>query len=399
MIENIRKKYNETFSEEKYQAFLNDINSAFNHNITFRVAESPVFFDKAFKKKITQAGEQIVDFLVNSDLNKITAHAIPAGFEVPNQTPHTHFLAIDFAICKDEKGEITPQLIEFQGFPSLFAFQNYIGDKYREHFYVPNEFSQFFDGVDSENYLKTLGEIILNGHAPEHVILLEIEPYKQSTAIDFIVTEAYFGVKPICITDVIKEGRSLFYNNNGVKTEIKRIYNRVIFDELVRRDDLKYQFYLTDDVEVEWAGHPNWFFRISKYLMPFIKSEFVPECRFLSDFEEIPSDLENYVFKPLFSFSGTGIKFHVTQQDIDEVPLEERHLYLLQRKVQYEPVLQAPDGKVKVEVRLLYLWPEKDQRPQLMVNLSRLSRGEMIGVKYNKDKTWVGGNVCFFERD
>jgi len=238
MIESIRKKYNEIFTEEKYQAFLNDINTAFGHEITFRVAESPVFFDKAFKKKITKAGEEIVDFLVNHDLNEITKYAIPEGFEVPNQTKHAHFLAIDFAICKDQQGELNPQLIEFQGFPSLFAFQNYIGDKYREHFYVPDGFSQFFDGVQSENYLKIFGDILLNGHAPEHVILLEIEPYTQSTAIDFIVTETYFGVKPVCITEVIKEGRKLYYINNGVKTEIKRIYNRVIFDELVRRQDL-----------------------------------------------------------------------------------------------------------------------------------------------------------------
>jgi hypothetical protein len=184
---------------------------------------------------------------------------------------------------------------------------------------------------------------------------------------------------------------------NGVKTEIKRIYNRVIFDEFSRRTDLKCQFNLTEDIDVEWAGHPNWFFRVSKYVMPFLDSPYVPQSRFLSDVHEIPTDLENYVLKPLFSFSGTGVKFHVTRQDIDEIPAEERAGFMLQRKVKYEPVLQAPDGLVKVEVRLLYFWEPQNEKPELVVNLSRLSRGEMIGVKFNRDKTWVGGNVCFFE--
>jgi hypothetical protein len=399
MIEAIRKRYNAEFTEDKYQNFLTDINSEFNFPINFRVAETPVFFDKEFKKLITQAGEEIVDFLVKSDLNKLTANAIPDGCSVPNQTSHTHFLAIDFAICKDEDGNLLPQLIELQGFPSLFAFQNYIGDKYRQHFYVPDNFSQFFNGVNSSIYLEKLKRILLGNHSTENVILLEIEPFKQGTAIDFIATEHYFGIKPVCITEVIKEGKNLYYLKNGIKTQIKRIYNRVIFDELIRRTDLKYDFHLTDDVNVEWAGHPNWFFRISKFIMPYLKSRFVPECRFLSEYQTFPTDLENYVFKPLFSFSGTGIKFHVTLEDLEQVPVNERHLYLLQRKVQYEPILQAPDGKVKVEVRLLYLWEDGEDRPKLMVNLSRLSRGEMIGVKYNKDKTWVGGNVCFFERD
>ena len=194
-----------------------------------------------------------------------------------------------------------------------------------------------------------------------------------------------------------REGRKLFYKKDGKRTEIRRIYNRVIFDELVKRPDLKLSFNLTEDVDVEWAGHPNWFFRISKYTMPLIKSRFIPECRYLSDFREFPHDLENFVLKPLFSFSGSGVVFHVTSADLNAVPESRRHEFMLQRKVQYQPVVQAPDGMVKVEIRLLFLWDEGQVRPQLVTNLARLSRGEMIGVKYNKDKTWVGGSVCFFE--
>jgi hypothetical protein len=229
--------------------------------------------------------------------------------------------------------------------------------------------------------------------------LLEIDPLKQNTAIDFIITEKITGVSPVHIGDLKREGRKLFYRKNEKKIPIHRIYNRVIFDELVKRSDLKLDFNLTEDVDVEWAGHPNWFFRISKYAMPFIKGQYVPECKFLSEYESWPIDLENYVLKPLFSFSGSGVIFHVKKSDLDFIPENERENFLLQRKIQYEPVIQAPDGNVKTEIRLLFLWEDNQPRPIPVTNLARLSRGEMIGVKFNKDKTWVGGSVCFFEPD
>ena len=185
---------------------------------------------------------------------------------------------------------------------------------------------------------------------------------------------------------------------NGIEIAVHRIYNRVIFDELLGKPELKTDFHLTEDVDVEWAGHPNWFFYISKYTMPFLTSDAVPESKFLSDYTTFPADLQNYVLKPLFSFSGSGVMFHVTESDILKIPVPDRKNFMLQRKVHYEPVVQAPDGLVKTEIRLLFLWDDGAARPQLITNLARLSRGEMIGVKFNKDKTWVGGSVCFFEQ-
>jgi hypothetical protein len=397
MVTEIRKRYNQEFTEEKYLAFLEDINSSFNFKVHFRIAESPVFFPKSFKETLQKAGDSIIKTLLRPDFKTLTEKAVPKELFVPNEDKHSLFLALDFAVCLDQNGELNPQLIELQGFPSLFGFQDFIQAKYREHFYVPENYSVFFNGYNSEKYRERFKNVLLNGHHPNNVIILEIEPYKQSTAIDFIVTESITGVKPVCLTDVIREDKQLFYMRDGVKTEIKRIYNRVIFDEFSRRTDLNCQFNLTEDVNVEWAGHPNWFFRISKYVMPFLDSPYVPPSRFLSDVQEIPADLENYVLKPLFSFSGSGVKFHVTPQDIDEIPYEDRTGFMLQRKVKYEPILKAPDGLIKVEVRLLYFWEQQNEKPELVVNLSRLSRGEMIGVKFNRDKTWVGGNVCFFE--
>ncbi|MCU0355660.1 MAG: hypothetical protein MUD08_18280 [Cytophagales bacterium] len=397
MLPIVRKQYNEAFTEAKYQSFLDDLNTSFGYRIPFRVAETPVFVSADLRDALQRAGDEIVDVLVRPDFKQLTAAAVPNGLHVPNEDDHTLFLALDFAVCRDENGAFLPQLIELQGFPSLYGFEDWVAHKYRTHFPVPENMTHLFGGYDSVRYRERLRQALLNGHPAENVILLEIEPMKQNTAIDFLVTEQYTGIKPVCLSEIIREGRNLFYMNNGVKTPVRRIYNRIIFDELLRRDDLTRSFNLTEDVDVEWAGHPNWFFRISKYTMPFLKSRYVPDCRFLSDYEVFPTDLENYVLKPLFSFSGQGVKYHVTTSDLGEILVAERKDYLLQRKVNYEPVLQAPDGKVKVEIRLLFLWEKDRPRPELLLNLARLSRGEMIGVKYNKDKTWVGGTVCFFE--
>jgi hypothetical protein len=397
MVPEIRKKYNAVFTEEKFKSFLNDMNGEFNYTIPFRIAESPVFIPKQFKKKIDEACNEIISFLLRDDFRKISAKAIPANLNVPNESTHTLFLAIDFGICKDEKGEINPQLIELQGFPSLFGWQHYLAKKFRQHFYAPDNYDHLFSGLDESSYTQLLKKNILGHHEPQYVILLEIEPEKQNTRIDFLLTEQMLGIKTVCISQIIKEEKNLFYVHEGKKAPIHRIYNRVIFDELEKRDDLKCGFNLTDAVNVEWAGHPNWFFRISKYLMPYLKSKYIPESYFLNELKTIPNDLENYVLKPLFSFSGSGIKFNVTHKEIEEI--KDRENFMLQRKVKYEPVLQSPDEPVKVEVRMLYLWEPKSARPQLIINMARLSKGEMIGVKYNLNKTWVGGSVGFYEKD
>lgn len=395
MIPAVRSAYNKSFSESKYKAFLAELDGLYRHAITFRVAETPVFVGLDFKNQLLKASNEIVDFLTRGDVKKLTDAAIPPNLRVPNETNHTLFLALDFAVV-NEGGALEPRLIEMQGFPSLFAWQDVMAAKYREHFDVPGNWQSHF-GLSSETYRAKLKNVLLNGYDPNQVILLEIDPIKQNTAIDFLATKDFTGIEPVHIGDVEREGRKLFYKKDGKRLEIRRIYNRVIFDELVKRPDLKLSFNLIEDVDVEWAGHPNWFFRISKYTMPLIKSRFIPECRFLSDYQEFPHDLENFVLKPLFSFSGSGVVFHVTSADLNAVPESHRHEFMLQRKVQYQPVVQTPNGMVKVEIRLLFLWEEGQVRPQLVTNLARLSRGEMIGVKYNKDKTWVGGSVCFFE--
>lgn len=397
MIPQIRQRYNELFTDEKYQALRQWLYAPYNYEIEFRIAETPVFIPKALTDHIVQACDEIIDVIVRPDFKQITEKAVPEGLFVPKEDEHTLCLAIDFAICQDKAtGELIPQLIELQGFPSLYAFQQFIALGYRKFFDIPPQLDYLFSGLTAESYVELLREAFIGKHAVENVILLEVEPEKQKTKIDFYCTQDYLGIKPVCITEVIREGRKLYYMRDGVKTPIYRIYNRVIFDELSRRTDLNLQFNLTEEVEVEWAGHPNWFFRISKYTLPFLKSRYVPETKFLSQYTEFPQDLENYVLKPLFSFAGVGVIFNVTQADIDAIADKEN--YILMKKVEYAPSLHSPDGDIKTELRMLFIWKDGDARPTLATNLVRLGRADLMGVRYNKDKTWVGGSSAFFEK-
>ena len=355
------------------------------------------FVPKSLREKIFQAIDEIHDVICQPDFKELSQDSLAhLPSPIPDEDAHTHFLQMDFGICIDENGELSPQLIEVQGFPSLYFFQHLLAEKYQEHFYAPPNFNHLFKGLDATTYMEQLREFIIGDCPPENVILLEIEPEKQMTRIDFWIAAKHLGLKVLCMTELKHEGKDVYYlDENGQKVAVHRIFNRVIFDELLQRPDLKREFSFLKSYNVKWIGHPNWFFRISKYTMPLIDSQFVPKTYFLHELETYPEDLENYVLKPLYSFAGAGVKFNVTKADLEAVTLPEN--YILQRKVQYAPVVQAPDQAVKCELRMLMLWHENEPRATLVNNLARLSKGEMIGVRYNKDKDWVGASVGFFE--
>lgn len=399
MVPSLRKKFNENFTAERYQAYLDEMNALHPGGLEFRLAETPVFSDKSFTKKILDACESIVDVIVRPDFPELTARAVPAGLSVPNETPHTEFIAFDFGICENEKGELEPQLIEMQGFPTLFAYQVFDSEVTRKHFDIPENYSSYLNGFTKETYIELLREIIVGNHPTENVILLEILPHQQKTRIDFYCSQDYLGIPIVCLTEIIKEGRKLFYLKNGNKVEVKRIYNRVIFDDLQQQsEEIQQQGkILFEDLDVEWVPHPNWFYRISKYTLPFINHPYVPETKFLSDIKEMPVDLEHYVLKPLFSFAGQGVVIDVTKQDIENVKDPEN--WILQRKVKYSDVIITPDIPAKAEVRIFYFWKPGAARPVATHNLARLSKGKMIGVRYNKDKEWVGGSIFYFEQE
>jgi hypothetical protein len=395
MITALRQAYNAAFTTEKYEAFLKHLYGLYDHTPNFRISETPVFIDDTFRDKLIKACDDISDVICRADFKKMTEGAIKPEHRVPNEDAHCTFLVIDFGIC-EENGVLVPKLIELQGFPSLYFFQQDLADTYKVHFELPTNMSPLFGGLDTEGYYSLLKKIIVGGTPPQNVVLLEVEPEKQNTQIDFWATAKRLGINVLCLTKVIKKDKKLYYKNeNGRLVRIKKIYNRVIFDELERRPDLEFGFNFTDDLDVEWLGHPNWFFRISKYTMPFLNSPFVPKTYFLDKIEDVSSlNLSDYVLKPLFSFSGQGVKIHVEKADIDSI--EDKSNWILQEKVHYAPVLDTPSGNTKIEIRMLMVWEKRAKRPTLVNNLIRLSKGEMIGVRYNKDKDWVGASVGLF---
>ena len=106
--------------------------------------------------------------------------------------------------------------------------------------------------------------------------------------------------------------------------------------------------------------------------------------------------MENYVLKPLFSFAGQGVIIDLTADDLKKIRDPEN--WILQRKVKYADVIETPDIPAKVEIRIFYFWKDGEARPVPTQNLARLSKGKMIGVRYNQDREWVGGSIAFFEK-
>ncbi len=398
MVPSIREAYNLAFTQEAYQAYLQELSSKHPGALEFRVAETPIFIDKAFKNKVLDACESIVDVITGFNFKTISRQAIPDNVNVSNENSHPHFIAFDFGICENAAGELEPQLIEMQGFPTLFGYQIFQDEVTRKYFNIPKNYSPYLNGFDTVSYTKLLKEIILGNHAPENVILLEILPHQQKTKIDFYCTSDYTGIPIVCLTELIQEGRDLFYEKAGKKIAVKRIYNRIIFDDLQQQSDAiqeKGKLLLTD-LNVEWVPHPNWFYRISKHTLPYIHHPYVPDTKFLSDIKLIPEDLENYVLKPLFSFAGQGVIIDLLPGDIEKI--QDPHNWILQKKVKYADVIVTPDTPAKAEIRIFYFWKDGTPRPIGTNNLARLSKGKMIGVRYNKDKEWVGGSICYFEK-
>jgi len=304
-------------------------------------------------------------------------------------------LALDFGVCENIAGELEPQLVEMQGFPSLFSFQVMLDEIMRAYASIPATHSSYLNGYTKEKTLQLLKEIIVGDTDPKNVILLDIFPDKQKTRLDFYCTEDLLGIKAVCVTALIAQENKLFYESNGEQIQIKKIFNRLVFDDLQelkgkRIIDITYPW------DVEWISHPNWFYRISKYTLPFMRNQYIPQTYFLHEVKELPADLENYVLKPLFSYAGMGVIIDVTKEDIDKVTDPEN--WILQQKVKYAAAVETPDRNAKVEIRLFYFWKDEWERPVAIHNLTRLSKGKMIGTRYNENETWVGGSISYFEK-
>jgi hypothetical protein len=400
MIPSLRKQFNDNSTPEKYKAFLRRIDSACGTHVQFRLSETPCFFPQSLLNRMASDGEALIRQLVdNPQYRKKSDAAVPPQFKVPNEAPYPMFVQVDFGLVRDTSGALRPKLVELQAFPSLYAYQGHLAQTYID-IYGLEQFAAsrapglkyFLSGLDAESYRELLRRAIVGQHDPENVILMEIHPDQQKTLPDFLLTEKMLGIRTVDITQIKKDGSHLYYERAGKRVPIHRIYNRAIVDELERKQ-VKLAFDWRDELDVEWAGHPNWYFRISKFSIPYLKHDSVPKTWFLDQLDEIPEDLENYALKPLYSFAGLGVVIAPRKQDITAIPAEKQHYYILQERLHFEPVIETPCGPTKAEVRVMYVWLEK-LTPVLTI--IRMGRGLMMGVDHNKNMEWVGASAGLY---
>jgi hypothetical protein len=391
MIPTLRQAFNASFTQEKYARLRREMTTRCGMEIPFALCETPCFFPSALVDRMGEDGKALIRQLVDSpEYHKRSEASIPARFRVPNETAHPMFIQVDFGLVRDAAGDLQPKLVELQAFPSLYAYQPVLSQAYMDVFELDPNLRYFLSGLDSASYKQLLSEAIVAGHDPANVILMEVHPDEQKTRPDFLLTEKLLGIRTVCITRILKQGRRLFYDEGSQQVPIERIYNRAIVDELERKG-IALPFDFRDDLDVEWAGHPNWYFRISKYSIPYLKHPSVPRTWFLDQLTEVPADLENFVLKPLYSFAGLGVVIAPSRKDIDAIPTAKRGEYILQERLNFTPVVATPHGMTKVELRIMYVWLD-ELRPVLTI--VRMGRGLMMGVDQNKNMVWVGSSAA-----
>jgi hypothetical protein len=403
MDPSFRAAFNAAYDDGFYARYLARFEAAVGCKIPFRVAETPLFIPPALRDRLARAATEIVRQISNPALIARMKRAIPPHLDAPGMDALPNCTQVDFAIVRGPSGELEGKVVELQAFPSLYALMVVQSDVMREALApipgLDRPWSLYFSGLDRASFLTRLRRAVLAGEDPEHVILADLDPPRQKTYPDFLATRMLVGIDPVCPTTLIREGRRLFRDVGGRRVPVRRIFNRIVFDELEQKK-VTLPFAYTDDLDVTWCSHPNWYWTWSKYTLPFIDHPAVPRARYVSDLDRIPDDLDRYVLKPLFSFAGAGVKVDPTRADVDAIPAHDRDKWILQEKITYEPALPMPDGNgVKGEVRMMFLRAPDEPEPTLVLNLIRLSRGKMLGVDQNKDLTWVGGSVGIWPAD
>jgi hypothetical protein len=390
LIPELRRQFNAEWKPERYAEFLRRLDDVAGTHVAFRCCETPVFLPKPLLDTMVRYGRELYDQLAsNQQYLAASAATIPPEFRVPDEPQHPLFVQADFGLVRDSTtGEFEPKLVEIQGFPSLYAFQPALADVYREVYSLDSNLQSLLGGLDQAGYLRLLRRAIVGDNDPEETVLLEIQPLQQKTLCDFLLSEKLLGIRAVCVSDVEKRGRELYAGGK----RIRRIYNRVIVDELVRkRPPMNFRF--TDDLAVEWAGHPNWFFRLSKFSLPWFRHVCVPPTFFLNDMPELPANLDEYVLKPLYSFAGLGVQIGPSAEAIAAIPMNERANYILQEKMDFVPTVETPVGATKIEVRIMYIW---DNELKPVTTILRTGRGQMMGVDFNKNLDWVGASAGFY---
>jgi hypothetical protein len=387
LIPSLRRKFNQDWTPAKYARFLALLEERSGVAPQFRHSETPCFLPAQLIDRMARYGLEMVEqLLADPRYQQDSRDAIPERYRVPNEAPVPLFVQADFGL----NAQLEPRLVEIQGFPSLYSYQPVMAECYREAYGIDPALAALPGGMPLDRYHALLRDAIVGDHDPANVVLLEIDPERQKTRCDFTVTERLFGVRSVDVRAVRKHANRLWYDRDGRQTPIERIYNRVIVDELERRS-IGLPFDFRDALDVEWAGHPNWFFRLSKFSLPYLHHPAAPAAQFLDRVAQIEQP-ERYVLKPLYSFAGLGVVVGPTQEQIDAVPAARRGDYLLQERVDFTPVVDTPAGPAKIEVRIMYIWQDEMRAVNTIV---RMGRGAQMGVDHNKGFEWVGASAGF----
>jgi hypothetical protein len=426
VISELRKDFNEKFSTQKYEDLLRLAEEGCGVRVEYRVAETPVFLPQELLEKMAEAGADLTQALLqNAEYLAAARKAIPSGYDVAGESTHPHFLTADFALVRDAQGNLEPRLVEIQAFPSIYGYQVVLGSAYRQAFELASSLGTFLSGLDEAAYWALFARTVLGRHAARNVVLTELDPMHQKTRPDFEVTAQRLGIAIVDIRSLEAIGNKLHYRDAaGELVPIHRIYNRAIADELMARE-VKLPFDLGHAWDVEWAGHPNWYFLISKFSIPWLcgaragalppeTRSVVPPAVFLDEFLSGAGERElaqagvplpesagaetvydELLLKPLFSFAGKGIHFEPTRAQLEEIPESSRKEFLLQQRMRFEPTIETPHGLTQAEIRILYLWPDGGELTPAL-SLVRLGRGKMMGVDHNRNQEWVGASAAFF---
>lgn len=393
MIATLRAEFNEKWSDSAYRDLVRTLELRTGATLGFPISETPCFLPRPLMDSLSATGVDLVNQILGSAEAMAAAEAaVPQRYQGAGAERLPTFVQVDFGLVRAADGSIEPKLVELQAFASLYGFQLAMADAYREAFGLPVSLDAFLGRLDHHRYRALIGRAIVGDHDPHEVVLMEITPHEQKTWPDFVITEQLWGVRAIDTSEVRREGRRLYYRRDGKATEIKRIYNRVIPDELERKR-ITLPFGYGDDLEVEWAGHPAWYFRISKFSIPWLSHPSVPETRFLDGIESLPVDRERYLLKPLFSFAGGGIIFAPTDAQIAAIAHGERRNYILQERIDFTPVIDTPEGPTQVEIRIMYVRDPITHHFVAVLPLLRMGRGKMMGVDHNKGLRWVGASA------
>ena len=420
MVPELRNRFNERYTPQAYSSLLQLVEERCNTRIEYRIAETPVFLPASLLEELSTSGIELTEALLgDADYLAEARKAIPAGYYVAGENAHPNFLTADFALIRDAAGKLVPRLVEIQAFPSVYGYQDVLSEAYRDAYALPASLGTYLGGLDEKGYWDLLTKTILGTHAPENVVLTELDPMHQKTLPDFNVTARRLGIAVVDIRSLEPVGNKLHYRDAaGRQIPIHRIYNRAIADELMARN-VRLPFDLAHAWDVEWAGHPNWYFLISKFSIPWLcrlpgSHPVVPPAVFVDEFLGINGRAElaaagvdlpqaagpetayaELLLKPLFSFAGKGIEFEPTQARLESIPVQSRKDFLIQQRMRFAHTIETPHGMTQAEIRILYLWPDSGKLTPAL-SLVRLGRGKMMGVDHNKNQEWVGASAAFF---